>query len=98
MTWTNMVHPSRRPWPTLRRPMIGGTSRTVDPYGGDMTVIDLYERLLTAWNDRDAAAFAALFAGDGVSIGFDGSQSTGPEIQAHLEPIFGDHPTAAFVA
>jgi uncharacterized protein (TIGR02246 family) len=59
---------------------------------------DLYERLLTAWNRRDAAAFADLFAADGAMIGFDGSQATGPEIHDHLDPIFQDHPTAAYVA
>jgi uncharacterized protein (TIGR02246 family) len=63
-----------------------------------MTVVDLYEKLLTAWNDRDAAAFAGLFSGDGTTVGFDGSQTTGPQIEAHLQPIFADHPTAAYVA
>jgi uncharacterized protein (TIGR02246 family) len=59
---------------------------------------DLYEGLLAAWNGRDATAFADLFAADGTMIGFDGSQATGPEIRDLLEPIFRDHPTAAYVA
>jgi uncharacterized protein (TIGR02246 family) len=63
-----------------------------------VTVVDLYEHLLTAWNNRDADAFAAPFTDDGTSVGFDGSQSTGPEIAAHLTPIFADHPTGAYVA
>jgi uncharacterized protein (TIGR02246 family) len=59
---------------------------------------DLYTQLLTAWNERDADAYAALFAADGAMIGFDGSQASGPEIVAHLRPIFADHPTATYVA
>ncbi len=59
---------------------------------------DLYAKLIGAWNDRDARSFAELFAKDGTSIGFDGSQATTPEeILSHLAPIFADHPTAAYV-
>src|SRR5882672_1226261 len=59
----------------------------------------LYLELLTAWNSKDAAAMAACFAADGGMVGFDGSQVDGREnIEAHLAPIFADHPTAAFVA
>lgn len=59
----------------------------------------LYERLLDAWNNRDAAAMAGQFAKEGESIGFDGSQSIGrDEIYSHLRPIFEDHPTARFVS
>ncbi|MGI8333946.1 SgcJ/EcaC family oxidoreductase [Actinomadura scrupuli] len=61
-------------------------------------VRDLYTRLLRAWNDRNAEDYAALFAADGVMIGFDGSQASGAQITDHLAPIFTDHPTAAFVA
>jgi uncharacterized protein (TIGR02246 family) len=64
----------------------------------DGEVRDLYARLLAAWNDRDAEAFAALFGDDGAMIGFDGSQAAGPAIRDHLQPIFADHPTAAYVA
>jgi uncharacterized protein (TIGR02246 family) len=63
-----------------------------------MSVRDLYRSLLEAWNARDAAAFAGLFAEDGFMIGFDGSQSPGAEIEGHLGPIFRDHPTASYVA
>jgi uncharacterized protein (TIGR02246 family) len=35
---------------------------------------------------------------DGVSIGFDGSQAVGAGIREHLRGVFGDHPTAAYVA
>ena len=59
----------------------------------------LYRALLDAWNRQDASGMAALFAVNGVQIGFDGSQVTGPtEVLAHLEPIFRDHPTARFVS
>jgi uncharacterized protein (TIGR02246 family) len=58
----------------------------------------LYAALLDAWNDRDAGAMARLYAEDGIQVGFDGSTLRGPaEIEAHLRPIFADHPTAAFV-
>jgi uncharacterized protein (TIGR02246 family) len=59
---------------------------------------DLYARLIDSWNARDAEAFAGLFADDGVSIGFDGSQATGHEIREHLGGVFGDHPTAPYIA
>jgi uncharacterized protein (TIGR02246 family) len=61
-------------------------------------VRDLYAQLLTAWNERDADRFGALFTEDGTTVGFDGSQSHGPQIAGHLKPIFADHPTAAYVA
>ena len=35
----------------------------------EAAVRDLYSELLRAWNARDAAAFAALFADDGAMIG-----------------------------
>ncbi|SEH50746.1 conserved hypothetical protein [Halobacillus karajensis] len=58
-----------------------------------------YERLIEAWNQRDAKGMARLFTENGESIGFDGSQSKGPkEIYSHLRPIFKDHPTAPFVS
>jgi uncharacterized protein (TIGR02246 family) len=63
-----------------------------------VTVRDLYERLIRAWNDHDAQAFADLFAPDGVQIGFDGSLATGDEIGEHLAAIFADHQTAAYFA
>lgn len=65
----------------------------------ERAVCDLYHQLLAAWNARDAAAFAALFAEDGESVGFDGSQMAGrADIAATLGQIFADHPTAAYVA
>ena len=65
----------------------------------DPGAIDLYHALVEAWNARDAGRMASLFADDGNLVGFDGSQVDGrADIQAHLQPIFADHPTAAYVA
>src|SRR4051812_30193235 len=59
----------------------------------------LYGALLDAWDRRDAAAMAACFTADGAMVGFDGSTVVGRvEIEAHLRPIFADHPTPAFVS
>jgi uncharacterized protein (TIGR02246 family) len=66
---------------------------------GDMSesmVVELYEELLTAWNRRDAKAYAALFTGDAAMIGFDGGQVPGAEVEDHLASIFADHPTASY--
>jgi uncharacterized protein (TIGR02246 family) len=58
----------------------------------------VYERMLGAWNSRDADAFAAQFADDGDSIGFDGSALAGrAEIASTLRGIFADHPTGRYV-
>ena len=62
-------------------------------------VIELYQGLLSAWNARDAEAYAALVHEKGIVIGFDGSQMTGRnEVESSLRRIFSDHPTAAYVA
>lgn len=59
---------------------------------------DLYARLLGAWNAQDGDAFAACFAPDGTSIGFDGSTIEGQaEIRTHLRTIFADHQTGRYV-
>ncbi len=58
----------------------------------------LYERLIAAWNARDSDTFAAQFADDGESIGFDGSQLSGSTgIAAALRAIFADHPTGRYI-
>lgn len=65
---------------------------------GQTEVRSLYQQLLAAWNQRDAAAFAALFALDSQVIGFDGSQMAGPaDIRDTLEAIFTHHPTPTYV-
>lgn len=68
------------------------------PAADEMMVRALYQQLLVCWNERDAAAFAALFVTDGDSIGFDGSQLIGQaEIAASLHAIFANHVTASYV-
>ena len=64
-----------------------------------MNPVTVYTRLLEAWNDRNAPAFGALFAEDGVAIGFDGSEMRGrAAMVAELTRIFESHQTAAYVA
>jgi uncharacterized protein (TIGR02246 family) len=59
---------------------------------------ELYQKLIDAWNKRDAQRMADQFSEQGVQIGFDGSKIVGKvEILSHLKPIFEDHPTAPFV-
>jgi uncharacterized protein (TIGR02246 family) len=54
--------------------------------------------MLKGCNNRSSAAIAGLFVEDGHVVGFDGSLMNGrAEIQATLEGIFADHPTAAYV-
>lgn len=65
----------------------------------DHPICHLYEQILFAWNQRDAAAMAALFEEDANLVGFDGSQvDSRGAIEEHLRPIFAEHPTAAYVA
>jgi uncharacterized protein (TIGR02246 family) len=65
---------------------------------GEAAARDLYARLLQAWNQRNAEDYAALFADDGTLIGFDGGQVSGEQVLDHVQTIFGDHPTATYVA
>lgn len=59
---------------------------------------DLYERLITSWNKRNARDYALLFASNGSIVGFDGSQVNGQmEIGAHVSEIFSHHQTASYV-
>lgn len=62
-------------------------------------VQNLYQKLIGAWNKRDAQTMAEQFTEQGVQIGFDGSKVIGhDEVLSHLKPIFESHPTAPFVA
>jgi methyltransferase (TIGR00027 family)/uncharacterized protein (TIGR02246 family) len=72
------------------------TTAQFDPDSGPAR---LYHDLLDAWNRRDAAGMAALFTHDGSLVGFDGSQIDGgpAAVEAHLGPIFANHPTPAYV-
>jgi uncharacterized protein (TIGR02246 family) len=72
---------------------------STDTIAPDHPIRRLYEHILIAWNQQDAAAMAARFEEDGNLVGFDGSQADSrAAIEDHLRPIFADHPTAAYVA
>jgi uncharacterized protein (TIGR02246 family) len=71
-----------------------------NPAGADAesATRDLYERLIEAWNKRNARDYALLFASSGSIVGFDGSQVNGQmEIGAHVSEIFSHHQTASYV-
>jgi uncharacterized protein (TIGR02246 family) len=69
---------------------------TMDPQA---EVLELYHHLLAAWNYRDAAGMATLFAEDGNIVGFDGSMLDGPgDIQETLADTFARHPTPPFIS
>lgn len=59
---------------------------------------ELYSRLVHAWNHHDATAFSALFAKNGIAIGFDGTQLVGQkDIDAAINNIFQDHVTSTYI-
>jgi uncharacterized protein (TIGR02246 family) len=79
--------------------MMRRTERHGSRLQDERAVRSLFRELLDRWNERDADAFAGLFAAGGNVVGFDGSQLKGSdEIAASLRQIFGDHQTAAYVA
>jgi uncharacterized protein (TIGR02246 family) len=62
-------------------------------------VRSIYQRLIDAWNRRDAAAYAALFDDVANVVGFDGSQMNGrSEIESTLAGIFAHHQTAPYLS
>ena len=59
---------------------------------------ELYEKLIQAWNKRNARDFALLFASNGSIVGYDGSQVDGQlDVGAHISEIFSHHQTASYV-
>jgi uncharacterized protein (TIGR02246 family) len=71
---------------------------TYSPSTDENEIRALYQQLLEGWNKRSADAMAEPFADDGELIGFDGSQLAGrADITSHLQQIFADHPTPAYV-
>jgi uncharacterized protein (TIGR02246 family) len=59
----------------------------------------LYRQIVENWNNQDAQRFGALFVDDGESVGFDGSQLSGPELIAEeMRRVFSDHATGRYVA
>ena len=79
------------------------------PRNEEQEASELYQRLIQAWNDRDASAYAATIATDGNVVGFDGSQMNGSaevkgaelearwQVKSQLEAIFRDHQTQSYV-
>jgi uncharacterized protein (TIGR02246 family) len=64
----------------------------------EQEVRDLYKDLLNAWNNNSASRFAELFAPDGNTIGFDGSQMNGQkQIEEELNKIFSNHKVSTYV-
>ena len=58
----------------------------------------LYKKLLESWNNQNAIDFANLFAKDGNSIGFDGSQMNGrKQINDEISKIFANHKVSSYV-
>jgi hypothetical protein len=57
----------------------------------------LHRELLTAWNNQDARAYAALFTKEATLVGFDGGQVAGAAVEEHLAGVFADHRTATYV-
>lgn len=71
-----------------------------DPESADAerSTRELYDRLIEAWNKRNARDYALQFASSGIIVGFDGSQVNGQlEIGAHVSEIFSHHQTATYV-
>ena len=65
----------------------------------EFAILELYHRLLQAWNEKDALSFAKLFSGTGVVIGFDGIQMNGQSvIENELKKIFSYHSTGTYVS
>jgi uncharacterized protein (TIGR02246 family) len=64
----------------------------------DAAVRVLYREWLKRWNERNAGAYAALFAEDGNIVGFDGSPENGrAEIASHVGQVFANHQTARYI-
>lgn len=65
--------------------------------GNNTQIEKLYKELLDSWNNQDAKGMASLFAIDGSSVGFDGSQMNGKmQIESEIRQIFRSHQTARF--
>lgn len=79
--------------------MSSQTSPTPNTSTQEQQVRGLYQRLLEAWNNRNAADMAALFEEDGSIVGFDGSQVNGrAEIESEMGQIFAHHQTPPYFA
>jgi uncharacterized protein (TIGR02246 family) len=64
----------------------------------EQEIRDLYDELLTAWNNNDSKAMAELCSNNASFIGFDGSQHNGrTNIEADMKAIFSLHKVASFI-
>jgi uncharacterized protein (TIGR02246 family) len=69
-----------------------------DMAADEAAIRELYRRVLDGWNGRDGDAFAAPFAEDGDTIGFDGSRHAGrADIATTIGGIFAHHQTGKYV-
>lgn len=74
-------------------------TESIKTSNNEIEVRSIYNRLLQSWNNHHAREFADLFAADGNSIGFDGSQMNGrQEIEDQLTQIFLSHTVASYVS
>ena len=65
----------------------------------EISALEIYHRLLDAWNEQDAHKFAHLFSGTAYVIGFDGSHMIGQsQVEASLKNIFASHRTGTYKA
>lgn len=63
----------------------------------EAVIRDLYETLITSWNERSAGSFADLFTDTANVVGFDGSMMDGQAaIRAEMIRIFNNHKTAPY--
>ena len=61
---------------------------STDTTSTDHPIRSLYEEVLIAWNQQDAAGMAAYFEEVSNLVGFDGSQADSrAAIEEHLRPI-----------
>ncbi|WP_039794417.1 SgcJ/EcaC family oxidoreductase [Nocardia araoensis] len=55
----------------------------------DLALRSLFDNLMQAWTDNDAAAYAALFTDDSDYVSYDGTRATGrSEHQANHDKLF----------
>lgn len=54
----------------------------------EISVLEIYHRLVEAWNERDAHKFSHLFSGTAYIVGYDGSQMIGQaQVESELKKI-----------
>jgi uncharacterized protein (TIGR02246 family) len=62
-------------------------------------LLQLYQELLSCWNNSDALGYANHFEENACVVGFDGSQLNGrTQIESEIRRIFQDHKVASYVS